>query len=151
MDEDQPTMIGLTADVVAAYVSYNNVGPSDLSDLVTSVHNALSVLGETPKLAPAEPIKLTAAQIRKSITPDALISFEDGRPYKMLKRHLARHGLTMDAYKAKWSLPDDYPATAPAYSEVRSAMARSVGLGRKDRRGPADAAVSREIGQDPEA
>ena len=69
-------------------------------------------------------ITLTPAQIRKSITPLALISFVDGKSYKTLKRHLGRHGLTLDDYRTKYGLPDDYPSTAPAYSEKRSAMAR---------------------------
>ena len=68
-------------------------------------------------------------KIRKSIKPDALISFEDGKAYKTLKRHLSRRGLTVEAYKAKWGLPSDYPMTAASYSATRSAMAKSLGLG----------------------
>jgi predicted transcriptional regulator len=49
----------------------------------------------------------------------------------MLRRHLARHDLTPDAYRAKWGLPSDYPMVAPAYSAERSAFAKALGLGRK--------------------
>jgi predicted transcriptional regulator len=38
--------------------------------------------------------KAPAVPIRKSITPDFLISLEDGKPYKLLRRHLTRLGLT---------------------------------------------------------
>lgn len=75
--------------------------------------------------------KLTRAQINKSITPDALISFEDNRGYKTLKRHLSSRGLTPQQYREKRGLPGDYPMTAPSYSEARSSMAKSLGLGRK--------------------
>ncbi len=44
------------------------------------------------------------AQIRKSITPDALISFIDGKPYKTLKRHLTGNGLTMEEYRQRFGL-----------------------------------------------
>ena len=37
--------------------------------------------------------KPTPAQIVKSITPNALISFLDGKGYKTLKHHLREHGL----------------------------------------------------------
>ena len=84
---------------------------------------------QTPQASEPEPIKLTAAQIRKSVTPDALISFEDGKPYKTLKRHLTTRGLTLAEYKTKWGLPTDYPTTAPSYSARRSEMAKSLGLG----------------------
>lgn len=72
-----------------------------------------------------------AVDVRKSIMPDALVSFEDGKLYKTLKRHLAGRGLTPAAYREKWGLPPDYPMVAPNYSAVRSALARANGLGRK--------------------
>jgi predicted transcriptional regulator len=50
----------------------------------------------------------------------------------MLKRHLSTdHGLTIDEYRQKWGLPSDYPVVAPAYAEVRSSLAKSIGLGTK--------------------
>ena len=69
--------------------------------------------------------------VRKSITPDHLISLEDGRQYRTLKRHLTRLGLTPDQYRTKWRLPADYPMVAPNYSKQRSEMAHKIGLGRK--------------------
>lgn len=75
--------------------------------------------------------KPTKAQIKASITDDALISFEDGKPYKMLKRSLSLRGMTMAYYREKWGLPDDYPSVAPAYSARRSELAKANGLGRK--------------------
>lgn len=78
---------------------------------------------------------IPAVSIRKSITADHLISFEDGKRYKSLKRHLSvRLGLTPEAYCAKWGLPSDYPMVAPAYSATRSALAKAVGLGRAPRK-----------------
>lgn len=64
--------------------------------------------------------------------PDAIICLEDGRAFKSLKRHLsASYGLTPDQYRRKWNLPADYPMVAPNYAEARSALAKSMGLGRK--------------------
>ena len=73
----------------------------------------------------------SSAAIRKSITPDALISFEDGKGYKSLKRTLSIRGLTPDQYRAKWGLPSDYPMVSPNYSAQRSALAHKIGLGKK--------------------
>ena len=67
--------------------------------------------------------------IKKSVTDDYLISLEDGQQYQSLKRHLSKHGLTPEEYRAKWGLPHDYPMTAPGYSARRSALAKSLGLG----------------------
>lgn len=79
---------------------------------------------------------MSAAQIRKSVTHDHIVSFEDGRPYKTLRRHLTLRGLSPEAYREKWGLPRDYPMTAASYSAQRSELARALGLGqqrRKDR------------------
>jgi predicted transcriptional regulator len=143
MDEKNAAMIGLTADVVAAFVGNNTVAVADLPNLIKTVHAALSGV-EAPALEAVEEIvKPTAGQIRKSITPDALISFVDGRPYKTLKRHLTTQGLTIAEYKARFGLPNDYPTTAPAYSEARSAMAKALGLGQGGRKAKAPAKTTK--------
>ena len=69
--------------------------------------------------------------IKKSVTPDYLISLEDGKQYKSLKRHLGKLGLTPETYRAKWGLPRDYPMVASNYAAQRSELARSMGLGRR--------------------
>lgn len=129
--ETQAGFIELTAEIVSAYVSNNRVQPADLPALVSSVHAAIGGLGKA--VGPAEPSieKPTPAQIKKSITPDALISFLDGKPYKTLKRHLTKHGLDPASYRERFGLPHDYPLTATRYSEARSSLARTLGLGRK--------------------
>lgn len=69
--------------------------------------------------------------IKQTITADYIISLEDGKQYQTLKRHLGIIGLTPDEYRAKWSLPSDYPMVAPSYSARRSELAKKLGLGRK--------------------
>jgi predicted transcriptional regulator len=126
-------IIEMTTEIVASYVAGNSIEASDLPALIRSVFNALSSADAPAAEAEPESPKPTAAQIKKSITPDALISFIDGKRYKTLKRHLTTHGLTVAEYKARYGLPADYPTTAPSYSEHRSAMARTMGLGSKGR------------------
>ena len=125
----ETTTIELTADVVASYLGNHTVAASDLPALIRTVYGAFT--GEPEAASAAEVPKLTRAQIRNSVTPDKIVSFEDGRAYTALRRHLARYDLTPAAYKAKWRLPSDYPMVAPAYSERRSALAKSFGFGRK--------------------
>ena len=124
----------MTADLVSAFVSNNNVPVAELPALIASVHAALTGLGNEAAAEPAGPDKPTPAQIRKSITPDALISFEDGKSYKTLRRHLTLRGLTADAYRAKYGLAADYPMTTANYSAQRSALAHALGLGQQRRK-----------------
>ena len=48
-----------------------------------------------------------------------------------MKRYLAGLGMTPADYRAKWGLPADYPMVAPGYAAQRSALAKTLGLGRK--------------------
>lgn len=121
--------LDLTSSVVTAYVENNAIPASELPALIRTVHAALGSLG-APATEP-DVIAPTPSQIRRSVRLDALVSFEDGKSYKTLKRHLNAAGLTPGAYRAKWGLPDDYPMTAPNYSAARSEMAKAAGLGRK--------------------
>jgi predicted transcriptional regulator len=137
-----PEFIELAADIISAYVSRNNVPVTELPNLIASVHASLSGLGQ-PAARPAEDHKVTPAQIRKSVTPDAIISFIDGRPYKSLKRHLTSNGTTPDEYRQKYGLPRDYPMVAASYTARRSELAKSLGLGQL-RRDQADARKAAE-------
>lgn len=123
--------INLTADIIVAYVSKNSVPVSELANLLSSVHAALGSLAAGGSAAPLKNgvEKPNAAQIKKSVTADGLISFEDGKSYKTLRRHLTTRGLSPEAYREKWGLSHDYPMTAPSYSAQRSALAKSLGLG----------------------
>jgi predicted transcriptional regulator len=127
MDE---TIIECTVEITASFIGRNKVQQADLPTLIRSIHSALAAVGQpAPEPHDEAIVKPTAAQIRKSVTDDALISFIDGKPYKTLKRHLTTHGETLASYKAKYGLPVDYPSTAPSYSAQRSEMARRIGLG----------------------
>lgn len=124
----------LTSEIVSAYVTNNKLPSTELPEIIASVHTALR--GLTEQKAP-EPEKLVPiVSIKKSITPDFLISLEDGRRYKSLKRHLSGRGLTPAEYRDKWGLARDYPMVAPNYAKQRSELAKSLGLGQQRRKKP---------------
>ncbi|MBX3582330.1 MAG: MucR family transcriptional regulator [Rhizobiaceae bacterium] len=128
-DIDETELIGLTADIVSAYVVNNQVPPAELAGLIVSVSDSIRKLGQ-PVQEP-EPELVPAVNPKKSVHSGHIVCLEDGKKFKSLKRHLASHGLTPQEYRAKWGLAHDYPMTAPDYSATRSAMARDIGLGRK--------------------
>jgi predicted transcriptional regulator len=117
----------ITADIVSSYVANNSVQHTELPPLIASVHAALQGLVAPKQVEPEKP--QPAVPIRKSVTPDFLISLEDGKRYKTLKRHLRGLGLTPDQYRAKWGLPGDYPMVSASYAQKRSELAKSAGLG----------------------
>ncbi|WP_128565169.1 MucR family transcriptional regulator [Methylobacterium crusticola] len=139
--------IELTSGIISAYVSKNMIQPSALPELIASIHAALESLGKPP---PPEPEKLTPpVPIRKTVTPDHIISLEDGKPYKTLKRHLSGRGMTPEQYRQKWGLPHDYPMVAANYAAARSELAKTSGLGQSRAARSAASKASQSGGQKP--
>ena len=120
--------IHLTSDIVAAYVSNNEVKADQLPSLLQKIYGVVS------DLADADPSfsgrREPAVPVAKSITPDYVICLEDGKKLKMLKRYLRTHyDLSPEEYRRKWGLPADYPMVAPNYAKRRSQVAKVIGLG----------------------
>lgn len=118
-------LLPLTADIVAAYLSQNDLSAEHLPALIRSVHDALAM----PRLAVEDDL-VPAVDPKRSVFPNHIICLEDGRKFQMLRRHLKiAYNMTPDQYRARWGLPREYPMVAPRYSEKRSSLAREIGLG----------------------
>ena len=126
--------IGLTAEIVSAYVSNNTVASSDIPALINQVHSALLRVSTGEAEASSEPLK-PAVPVKRSINPDYIVCLEDGKKFKSLKRHLrTQYGMTPEQYREKWGLAADYPMVAPNYAAARSQLAKQMGLGQQRRR-----------------
>ena len=124
-------ILRMAVDVVAAYLSNNQLPAGQIPEVINTVFRSLSSLDGTSAEVVQEPMK-PAVPIRRSVTPDYLVCLEDGKKLKMLKRHLrTTYNMTPEEYRAKWNLPPDYPMVAPNYAKQRSDFAKQIGLGRK--------------------
>jgi predicted transcriptional regulator len=95
---DRGGLLKLTSEVVAAYVSYHRVAPTDLEVIIGSVAGSLAEVGNRPEPTPARPEP--AVPVRRSLGRDHLICLACGKKLKTLKRHLAvLHQLTPDEYR----------------------------------------------------
>ena len=134
---EETNLVEMTIEVVASYVSHNNLRPDDVPGFIAQTHAAIAALTKTeePDAAPeqeATPQHEPAVTARKSLASrEHILSMIDGKPYKTLKRHISRHGMTPAEYRERYGLKADYPMTAPAYSEHRREVAKTLGLGRK--------------------
>ena len=123
------TVLNLASEVVAAYVSNNNVSAEEVPELLYQVYRTLNHLKQH-KLPMQHGVLEPAVPVSESVTDDYLVCLEDGKKLKMLKRHLkAAYDLTPEQYRERWSLPVDYPMVAPNYAKKRSTLARLNGLG----------------------
>ena len=126
-----PDILALTSQIVAAFVRKNAVPAAELPALIERTHKALAGLA-APAQEQAAPALTPAVPVKRSVFPDHIVCLEDGKKLKMLKRHLmTAYGMTPEQYREKWRLSADYPMVAPNYAEHRSALAKTIGLGRK--------------------
>ncbi|HEY1750202.1 MAG TPA: MucR family transcriptional regulator [Caulobacteraceae bacterium] len=148
-EQEQGSAMKMATDIIVAYLGRHSLEATQLAPLVREIRAAL-LGGEAARRAAGEPRSLgeqlaeaelagpdveeqrpkPAVPIDQSITPDYLISLEDGQRYRTLRRHLmAKHKMTVEDYRQKWGLPVDYPMVAPNYARERSEVAKRIGLG----------------------
>lgn len=135
-DPSAPNSVELATELTIAWLSNPNTRASatEVPSFLQTMHEAVSGLSSqgSPEPQEAEQEYEPAVSARKSLSSkEHIISMIDGKPYKTLRRHLSRHGLTPDQYRERYGLKPDYPMVAENYSEARREMAKKIGLGRK--------------------
>lgn len=141
--------LGLVVDIVSAYVGNNPVPRDGLPGLIADVSAALARFGQAAPEPENKPVP--AVNPKRSVFPDYILSLEDGKQYRTLKRHLSKRGLTPAEYREKWGLPASYPMVAESYAAKRSQLAKSLGLGRKPQASAEPAAPAEQPEAAPEA
>ena len=127
--------VELATELTIAWLANPNTSASaeDVPAFLQKMHQAVINLTADPVEQPAaEPEYTPAVTVRRSLSSkDHIISLIDGKPYKTLRRHLSRHGLSPEQYRERYGLKPDYPIVSESYSQVRRDMAKKIGLGRK--------------------
>ena len=76
-------ILKMTVEIVAAYVSNNDVNSALVPDVINSIYSSLNSLNSQSSQETAEAQK-PAVSIRRSITPEYIVCLEDGKKLKML-------------------------------------------------------------------
>jgi predicted transcriptional regulator len=149
-DESSLNAVELAAELTIAWLGNQNnrVAADDVPTFLRTMHATVAELASgaaagsdaTEEVAPEAEYTPAVTARRSLSSKDHIISMIDGKPYKTLKRHLARHGLTPEQYRQRYNLKPDYPMVSETYSEARRAMAHKIGLGQKGRQARAAAA-----------
>jgi predicted transcriptional regulator len=149
-EETETNAVELATELTIAWLSNQNnrISADEVPAFLRTMHQTVTELAsgtgekeQQEEEAPQEESYTPAVSVRKSLgSPDHILSMIDGKPYKTLRRHLSRHGLTPDQYRERYNLKSDYPMVAPNYSEARRTMAKNIGLGQKSRAAKAGSA-----------
>ena len=143
-DETNATLVELATELTIAWLGNPNsrFAPDEVPVFLRAMYETVSDLaggsGQPPRENSADSAAVKyvpAVTVRKSLaSKEHIISMIDGKPYKILRRHLSIQGLSPDEYRRRYNLKPDYPMVAQNYSEARRAMAKKIDLGNKARR-----------------
>lgn len=130
---EKKVVIELTAEIVSAHASVNEMSREDLLDEIQAVFGKLSSLAgaEAGEAAAAGEVK-PAVPVNKAFGPDKVYCLECGKGFTTLKKHLAiSHNQTPKDYRKKFNIPAKTPLVARNYSESKKKMALKLGLAEK--------------------
>ncbi len=123
------TLLALTTQIVSSHLSNAGLPTNEVPQFIETIHAKLEELSNN---GDAKMRQKPALPVEDSITPDYIFCLEDGKKFRMLKKHLrACYDMSPEEYRAKWDLSADYPMVAPNYAIKRQELAKLSGLGKK--------------------
>lgn len=131
---DKRVVIELTAEIVSAHASVNEMSREDLLDEIQAVFAKLSSLaGAEGVEAVAGPAEVKpAVPVNKAFGADKVFCLECGKGFTTLKKHLAiSHNQSPKDYRKKFNIPSKTPLVARNYSESKKKIAQKLGLAAK--------------------
>jgi predicted transcriptional regulator len=128
-----PTLIELTAAIVSAHVSNQQMSSDEMLQELQKVHKSLKALEagspiDTESSTVTEAPKLTFKQAFKKDEVICMVCGKGG--FKTLKRHLTMaHDLKPGQYRKQFNIPSTLSLSAKSYSESRRQTAIDNNLG----------------------
>jgi predicted transcriptional regulator len=131
---DKKFLVELTAEIVSAHASVNEMKKEELLDEMQAVFQKLLALAGSVSEegeAPLQEVK-PAVTVNKAFGADKVICLVCGKSFTTLKKHIAvSHQLTPKEYRKQFGIPTKTPLVARKYSEAKKKIAQEKGLAAK--------------------
>ena len=123
------TLLELTASIVSAHASMNEMSGEELLQQIKKVHTELLKL-EGGAVETTEEQKAPVISLKKAFQADQVTCMICGKSgMKALTRHLSQvHGMKPREYRKQFNIPSSQSLTAKNFSEARRKMANERGL-----------------------
>lgn len=130
---EKKVVIELTAEIVSAHASVNEMSREDLLDEIQAVFTKLnSLAGIEAEEGKATGEVKPAVPMNKAFGTDKVFCLECGKGFTTLKKHLAvSHNQSPKDYRKKFNIPTKTPLVARNYSEAKKKIAQKLGLAEK--------------------
>lgn len=124
-------------EIVKAQASVRTMNEEEIISMVRGLTTGLSniINGETPVVVVEEAPVEFMTDPRKAIKEKTVTCLECGKTFKILTRkHLAGHGLEVEAYREKWGIKKGTPLVCKGLQRERRKKMKDMKLWEKRRR-----------------
>lgn len=124
-------------EIVKAQASVRTMTEDEILSMVKGLSAGLAALieGEPPVEEVEEPVVEFVSDPRKAIKEKTITCLECGKTFKILTRkHLAGHGLEVEAYREKWGIKKGTPLVCKGLQRERRKKMKDMKLWEKRRR-----------------
>ncbi len=131
---DKKILIELTAEIVSAHASVNEMGKEELLDEMQAVFQKLLGLAgsEAEEDETSSPEFKPAVPVNKAFGADKVVCLVCGKPFTTLKKHIAvSHQMAPKDYRKAFGIPSKTALVARKYSEAKKKIALEKGLAEK--------------------
>lgn len=144
---DKKLLVELTAEIVSAHASVNEMGSEELLGEMQSVYQKLLALAGTEGEeveGVAQEVK-PAIPVNKAFGADKVYCLVCGKTFTTLKKHIAvSHQMSPKDYRKAFGIPSKTPLVARKYSEAKKKIAQEKGLAKKLAEGRRKRAAAKE-------
>src|SRR5574341_1179500 len=129
---DKRILVELTAEIVSAHASVNEMNKEALLDEIQSVYAKLNSLVGTEVEAEEPAEQKPAMSLKAAFKSDKVFCMMCGKGFTTLKKHIAiAHNMTPKDYRKKFNIPTKTALVAKNYSEAKKKIAQKLGLAQK--------------------
>jgi predicted transcriptional regulator len=129
---DKKLLVELTAEIVSAHASVNEMGSEELLGEMQQVFQKLVALAERGRGSRRSPAGSQAAIPKQGVWRRQGLLLVCGKAFTTLKKHIAvSHQMTPKEYRKAFGIPSKTPLVARKYSEAKKKIAQEKGLAGK--------------------
>ncbi len=124
--------LSLALDIVKAQARVRNMTEEEITAMVSKLAESIRSIDAEAVPTAGDVSQGPALDPKKAVKERSITCMESGKSFKILtKRHLAKFGLTPEAYREKWGYPKNMPLVCKSLQRERRKKMREMKLWEK--------------------
>ncbi len=119
-------------EIVKAQASVRNMTEEEINSMIKSLSQGIQKASQEVTEAQAEQEQQPAADPKKAIREKSILCLECGKSFKVItKKHLEKHAITPEEYKAKWGYKKNQSLVSKSLARERRKKIQEMELWKK--------------------